>query len=72
VAQNEELKYYAAVSDCLAQCAAVFGGGIDAFGGLNLMELLRWTNRAIILSQMELLRWMHRAIILSQGENQNG
>ena len=35
------------VDDCLAQCAAEFGGGRQAYYDLTLLDLLRWTNRAI-------------------------
>lgn len=50
IAHREELKYYNAVSDCLAQCAAAFGGGVVAFGGYDLLSLLRWTHRAYLLT----------------------
>ncbi|QMT36828.1 hypothetical protein H3L96_06840 [Neisseria wadsworthii] len=46
-AEKEELKFFNAVADCLAQCAATFGGGIDVYGRLALLDLLRWTNRAV-------------------------
>jgi hypothetical protein len=39
------------VSDCLAQCAAAFGGGISAYGHYNLLELLNWTHRAILVTR---------------------
>ncbi|EGZ47746.1 hypothetical protein [Neisseria wadsworthii] len=41
------MKFFNAVADCLAQCAATFGGGIDVYGRLALLDLLRWTNRAV-------------------------
>ena len=50
-AQQEELQFFNAVADCLAQCAATFGGGIAAFGEMNLLTLLRWTHRAVLLTR---------------------
>ena len=35
------------VDDCIAQCAAEFGGGRQAYHDLTLLDLLRWTSRAI-------------------------
>lgn len=35
------------IDDCLAQCAAEFGGGRQAYHDLTLLDLLRWTHRAI-------------------------
>ena len=46
-AAAEELQYYVQIDDCLAQCAAEFGGGRRAFADLGLLDLLRWTHRAI-------------------------
>ena len=43
----EELQYFVLVDDCLAQCAAEFGGGRQAYHDLTLLDLLRWTSRAI-------------------------
>lgn len=48
---DEELKHFNAVDDCLAQCAATFGGGINAYGAYNMLELIRWTDRAIQVTQ---------------------
>lgn len=50
VAHTEELKYYNAIADCLAQCAAAFGGGVTAFGDYPLLALLRWTHRAVLVT----------------------
>ena len=35
------------IDDCIAQCAAEFGGGRQAYHDLALLDLLRWTSRAI-------------------------
>lgn len=37
----------------MAQCAAVFGGGIEAYADMPLLELLHWTHRAITLRSRE-------------------
>ena len=50
-AAREELQYYNAIDDCLAQCAITFGGGIAPYREYTLPELLRWTHRAIISNQ---------------------
>ncbi|OSI24643.1 hypothetical protein [Neisseria dumasiana] len=50
-AAEEGLRFYSAVADCLAQCAAAFGGGIDVYGKCNLLDLLRWTHRAILVTR---------------------
>lgn len=50
-AQQEELQFFNAVADCLAQCAATFGGGIAAFGEMPLLTILRWTHRAVLLTR---------------------
>ena len=39
----EELQYFVLVDDCIAE----FGGGRQAYYDLTLLDLLRWTNRAI-------------------------
>nr|DAR86420.1 MAG TPA: hypothetical protein [Caudoviricetes sp.] len=53
IAEREELKYYRAIADCLAQCAAAFGGGAVAFGDYALLDLLRWTHRAVLVMQSD-------------------
>lgn len=50
-AARDELQYYNAIDDCLAQCAITFGGGIAPYREYTLSELLRWTHRAIIANQ---------------------
>lgn len=50
IAQREELKFYNAIDDCLAQCAAAFGGGVAAFERYDLLALLRWTHRAVLVT----------------------
>lgn len=52
-AEEEELQYYNVVADCLAQCAIVFGGGVAAYGEYRLLDLLRWTNRAIVATRQD-------------------
>lgn len=46
-AAAEELQFFVQIDDCIAQCAAEFGGGRQAYADLELLELLRWTHRAI-------------------------
>ena len=46
-AAEEELQYFVQIDDCIAQCAAEFGGGRSAYADLSLPDLLRWTHRAI-------------------------
>lgn len=35
------------IDDCIAQCAAEFGGGRGGYLDLGLWALLQWTDRAI-------------------------
>nr|DAN69668.1 MAG TPA: hypothetical protein [Caudoviricetes sp.] len=48
-AADSALRFFNNVSDCMVQCAAVFGGGTAGYGGYRLPDLLRYTDKAIEL-----------------------
>ena len=50
---EQPLKYYNAIDDCIAQSAAIFGGGVAGWYDLNLPDLIRWTNRAILINKAD-------------------
>lgn len=53
VAREQDLKFYVEIDDCIAAIAAVFGGGRQAWRDLSVLDLLKWTNRAIEYQQRE-------------------
>lgn len=53
VAREQNLKFYVEIDDCIAAIAAVFGGGRQAWRDLSVLDLLKWTNRAIEYQQRE-------------------
>lgn len=53
VAREQDLKFYVEIDDCIAAIAAVFGGGRQAWRDLSVLDLLKWTNRAIEYQRRE-------------------
>lgn len=53
LAREKDLRFYVEVDDCIAAIAAVFGGGRQAWRDLSVLDLLKWTNRAIEYQRRE-------------------